>query len=45
MLVASSQKIYKELGWKAQYSLEEMIETAWKWHTSHPNGYKEEVLH
>ncbi|WP_034671470.1 UDP-glucose 4-epimerase GalE [Ectobacillus panaciterrae] len=44
MLVASSQKIYAELGWKAQYSLEEMIETAWKWHISHPNGYKKGVL-
>lgn len=38
-LVASSEKIYKELGWKAKYSLERMIETAWKWHQSHPDGY------
>ncbi|WP_369901824.1 UDP-glucose 4-epimerase GalE [Bacillus manliponensis] len=38
-LIASSQKIYDELGWKAKYSLHEIIETAWKWHTSHPDGY------
>ncbi|MDC2866140.1 UDP-glucose 4-epimerase GalE [Bacillus sp. BP-3] len=38
-LIASSEKIYNELGWKAKYSLEEMIQTAWEWHTSHPNGY------
>ncbi|PHA01291.1 UDP-glucose 4-epimerase GalE [Bacillus pseudomycoides] len=38
-LIASSAKIYDELGWKAKYSLEEMIQTAWKWHTAHPNGY------
>lgn len=38
-LIASSQKIYEELGWKAKYSLHEIIETAWKWHTSHPDGY------
>ncbi|UOK57870.1 UDP-glucose 4-epimerase GalE [Bacillus sp. OVS6] len=44
MLIASSQKIYDELGWKAQYSLEEMIQTAWNWHFSHTNGYKEEAL-
>ncbi|PEZ07214.1 UDP-glucose 4-epimerase GalE [Bacillus sp. AFS018417] len=38
-LIASSAKIYDELGWKAKYSLEEMIHTAWEWHTAHPNGY------
>jgi UDP-glucose 4-epimerase len=32
-LVASSQKIYEELGWKAEYSLEQIIESAWKWHS------------
>jgi UDP-glucose 4-epimerase len=31
-LVASSKKIYDELGWKAQFSLEEIIASAWKWH-------------
>lgn len=38
-LIASSQKIYEELGWETKYSLHEIIETAWKWHTSHPDGY------
>ncbi|CAG9612177.1 UDP-glucose 4-epimerase [Bacillus rhizoplanae] len=38
-LIASSAKIYDELGWKAKYLLEEMIQTAWEWHTAHPNGY------
>jgi UDP-glucose 4-epimerase len=33
LLVASSQKIYDELGWKAEYSLEEIIASAWKWHS------------
>lgn len=32
-LVASSQKIYEELGWKAENSLEEIIASAWKWHS------------
>ncbi|HWO76913.1 MAG TPA: UDP-glucose 4-epimerase GalE [Bacillus sp. (in: firmicutes)] len=31
-LVASSHKIHEELGWKAKYSLEEIIASAWKWH-------------
>jgi len=32
-LVASSEKIFNELGWKAKYSLEDIISTAWKWHS------------
>lgn len=41
-LVADSQKIQRELGWKPQYaSLEPIVRTAWNWHNSHPNGYAE----
>jgi len=41
VLVASSEKISKKLGWKQQYSsLETIIETAWKWHSKHSGGYK-----
>jgi len=40
VLVASSEKIGKELGWKPKYTtLESIIETAWEWHQAHPNGY------
>jgi UDP-glucose 4-epimerase len=39
-LVASSEKIRRELGWAPKRpSLEEMIESAWAWHRSHPHGY------
>jgi UDP-glucose-4-epimerase GalE len=39
-LVASSTRIRQELGWKPKYpDLESILETAWKWHKSHPNGY------
>ncbi|WP_163182672.1 UDP-glucose 4-epimerase GalE [Neobacillus sedimentimangrovi] len=31
-LVASSEKIYAELGWKAERNLEQIIKDAWKWH-------------
>lgn len=31
-LVASSQKIYEELGWKAEYSLESISGSVWEWH-------------
>lgn len=41
ILVASSQKAIDELNWKPKYnSLETIIETAWKWHLSHPKGYE-----
>ncbi|MBI3385343.1 UDP-glucose 4-epimerase GalE [Candidatus Gottesmanbacteria bacterium] len=39
-LVASSEKIKKELGFVPKYSdLETIIKTAWDWHKSHPNGF------
>jgi UDP-glucose 4-epimerase len=39
-LVASSEKIGKGLGWVPKYpDLETIVETAWKWHRNHPNGY------
>ncbi len=39
-LVASSDKIKSELGWKPEYpELRTIIETAWAWHSSHPKGY------
>lgn len=40
MLVASSAKIHKELGWLPKYrDLTAIVETAWKWHASRPRGY------
>jgi UDP-glucose 4-epimerase len=40
VLVASSARIRRELGWSPQYSdLDTIIETAWRWHLAHPQGY------
>lgn len=40
VLVASSEKAKKELGWKPKYNdLKTIISTAWEWHKNHPNGY------
>jgi len=40
-LVASSDKIVRELGFKFEHSdLENIIRTAWTWHSRHPDGYK-----
>ena len=41
-LVASSDKAKAVLGWQPKYTnVESIIETAWKWHVSHPNGYQD----
>ena len=41
VLVASSDKAKKILGWKPAYNdLGTIIDTAWKWHSTHPKGYK-----
>ncbi len=41
ILIASSEKAIKELGWKPEFnSLETIIETAWNWHKNHVNGYE-----
>lgn len=39
-LIATSEKIKRELGWKPQFqSLDQIIESAWKWHQKFPRGY------
>jgi len=41
-LIAGSDKIQQELGWKPRYpDLRTIVEHAWKWHRTHPNGYSE----
>lgn len=40
ILVASSELIKSRLGWKPEFAdLETIIETAWQWHSRHPDGY------
>ncbi len=40
VLIASSEKIRRELGWRpAQQDLRRIIESAWAWMQSHPRGY------
>ncbi len=39
-LVASSERIRRELGWEARIpDLEEIVASAWAWHQAHPTGY------
>lgn len=40
VLVASSEKACRVLGWTPKYpELEEIIASAWQWHSAHPKGY------
>jgi UDP-glucose 4-epimerase len=39
-LVADSSLAQRVLGWTAQYtSIKDIVETAWRWHQQHPQGY------
>jgi len=39
-LVASSERIRDELGWRPRCSdLDNILQTAWQWHERHPRGY------
>jgi len=40
VLVASSEKIKRELAWTAQFpDLEVIVQSAWEWRRAHPGGY------
>lgn len=42
VLVASSEKIRRELNWRPKHAdLEEIISSAWQWVQKHPRGYAE----
>lgn len=41
VLVGSSKKAIDELGWKPEFpDIRSIIETTWKWHKNHPEGYQ-----
>jgi UDP-glucose 4-epimerase len=40
-LVASSEKAKRGLGWKPQFqNIDSIVESAWRWHKTHPHGYE-----
>ncbi|MDD9339068.1 MAG: UDP-glucose 4-epimerase GalE [Providencia heimbachae] len=36
---SSPDKAYKDLGWKAQYSVQDMVDDSWRWQSQNPLGY------
>ncbi|WP_346908079.1 UDP-glucose 4-epimerase GalE [Faecalicatena orotica] len=42
-LIASSDKAREVLGWNPHHAdLEEIIASAWKWHSTHPHGFRKQ---
>ncbi len=40
VLIASSEKIRRELNWKPKFpDLDAILDSAWLWHKNHPDGY------
>lgn len=39
-IYADNTKARAELNWQPQYGLDEIIKSAWRWHSSHPHGYE-----
>lgn len=43
ILIASSEKAQQMLGWNPiRTSITKIMEDAWRWHSTHPNGYPKE---
>ena len=43
MIWVDNSKARRVLGWEPRYGLREIIEHAWRWHSTHPDGYGDEI--
>jgi UDP-glucose 4-epimerase len=42
VLTADASKAQSQLGWKTEFAdLEDIVASAWKWHSEHPRGYED----
>ncbi|MGH2427410.1 MAG: UDP-glucose 4-epimerase GalE [Candidatus Limnocylindria bacterium] len=41
---ADNGRARSELGWSPRFGLEEIIESAWRWHSTHPNGFDDVAI-
>jgi UDP-glucose 4-epimerase len=45
VLIASSEKIRRDLGWQPRFpDLKAIVDSAWHWHRVHPEGYPESLF-
>lgn len=42
MCYCDPTKAKEELGWEAQYGIEEMCQDSWRWQSQNPDGYATE---
>jgi len=41
-LIANSGSIREALGWQPRYpDIDQIVETAWRWHSRYPKGYED----
>jgi UDP-glucose 4-epimerase len=40
-LVADASRAAKQLSWRPRFDLHSIVETAWRWHAAHPQGYND----
>ncbi len=40
MVYADNRYAAELLSWKPRFGLEEIVESAWRWHSNHPEGYR-----
>lgn len=38
-LYADARLAKESLGWEARYDLDDIVSSAWRWHSTHPDGY------
>ena len=41
VLIDAPEKAKKELGWEAEYGIEDMCADSWRWQKNNPNGYED----
>lgn len=40
-LYSDGDRAHRLLGWSPHYGLDEVVESAWEWHSSHPDGFSD----
>ena len=43
IVYADNQRARALLGWEAKHGLDDIVSSAWKWHSTHPEGYRTSV--
>jgi UDP-glucose-4-epimerase GalE len=43
IVYADNQRARALLGWEAKHGLDDIVSSAWKWHSTHPEGYRTPV--